>query len=127
MAAEDEIMQLLARYERALNDGDAELAAACYTADGVFLAPALPTIAGQELADGYARIFDAIRLEDTFAVDELVVAGDSAAYALTRSNGLQAIRGSVAASTAAASRELFVFRLQDEGWKIARCMFNAAA
>jgi uncharacterized protein (TIGR02246 family) len=123
MPAEDQITQLLARYERALNESDAELAAACYTADGVFLPPGLPTISCGELADGYARIFAALRLQLTFAVDELVVASETAAHALTRSTGTKTMRASGTEGRYSA-RELFVFRCDESEWKIARSMFN---
>ena len=41
--------------------------------------------AGGALHDAYARTFDAIRLRVEFTIDELVVASDDVAYALTRS------------------------------------------
>jgi uncharacterized protein (TIGR02246 family) len=123
MSAEDEIRALLGTYERSLNDSDADLAAACYTSDGVFMPTTLPTISGESLRDGYAGIFAAIRLSVTFTIDELVVPGDSVAYALTRSNGTQVVNAT-GAESAESNREVFIFARKDGSWKISRYMFN---
>ncbi len=120
------VRKLLATYERSLNTSDADLAASCYTADGIFMPTTLPTASGKELRAAYANIFAAIRLKVTFAVDELVIAGEETAYALTRSNGEVTILGT-GATSAEANREMFVFRREAGGWKIARYMFNKAA
>jgi uncharacterized protein (TIGR02246 family) len=120
------VRKLLATYARSLNTSDADLAASCYTADGIFMPTTLPTASGKELRAAYANIFAAIRLKVTFAVDELVIAGEETAYALTRSNGEVTILGT-GATSAEANREMFVFRREAGGWKIARYMFNKAA
>ena len=73
---DDQIRALLATYERALNTSDAALAASCYTPDGIFMPTALPTAQGAGMEEAYRRIFAAIRLEVTFAIDELVVTSD---------------------------------------------------
>ena len=126
MSAEDEIRALLGTYERSLNDGDADLAAACYASDGVFMPTTLPAISGDGLRDGYAGIFGNIQLSVTFTIDELVVAGDSVAYALTRSNGTQVVNATSAGS-AESNREVFIFAREDGSWKISRYMFNKPA
>lgn len=122
--SESQIRDLLATYERSLNTSDAALAASCYHADGIFMPSTLPTVAGAEMADGYRQIFDAIRLNVTFTIDELVLTSDDAAYALTRSNGTQTVLAS-GHESAESNREIFLFQRTDaEGWKIARYMFN---
>lgn len=126
MPAEDEIRDLLKTYERSLNTSDAALAATCYTGDGMFMPTTLPTAEGAAMADAYAAIFTAIRLEVTFTIDELVVASDTLAYALTRSNGTQTILAT-GARGAESNREIFIFRRENSGWKIARYMFNKPA
>ena len=121
---EDQIKELLATYERSLNTGDAELAASCYRDDGVFMPTTLPTIIGPAMADGYRQIFNAIRLNVTFEIDELVVTSDKNAYAVTRSNGTQTVVASRDVS-AESNREIFLFqRSEPDGWKISRYMFN---
>lgn len=60
----------------------------------------LPTVTGADMADGYRKIFDAVRLDVTFTIDELSVTSDGTAYALTRSGGTQTVQppGTVARS-----------------------------
>jgi uncharacterized protein (TIGR02246 family) len=123
---DDQIRSLLATYERSLNTSDAALAASCYTPDGVFMPTTLPTAEGANMQGAYRQIFDAIRLDVTFAVDELEITSDNSAYALTRSNGTQTVLAT-GDQTAESNREIFVFRNTDTGWKIARYMFNKSA
>ena len=121
---EIQIRDLLATYERSLNSSDAELAAACYAPGGIFMPTTLPTVVGDDMAGGYRRIFDAIRLEVTFTIDELAITSDDSAYALTRSRGTQTVR-STGDQSAESNREIFLFRRTDpDGWKISRYMFN---
>ena len=125
MTDHDQIRHLLATYERSLNTGDAELAASLYASDAVFMPMTLPTATGGDMQHAYEQIFAAIALEVTFTVDELTVAGDDVAYALTRSNGTQLNRAT-GETTAEANREIFIFHRIDGAWKIARYMFNKA-
>jgi uncharacterized protein (TIGR02246 family) len=121
---EDQIRDLLAIYERSLNTGDAALAASCYAPHGIFMPTTLPTVAGADMAEGYRQIFDAIRLNVTFTIDELAVTSEDTAYALTRSNGTQTVLAT-GDESAESNRELFLFQRTDIGdWKIARYMFN---
>ena len=55
----DQIRALLDTYERSLNTSDADLAASCYAADGVFMPTSLPTVTGPDMAKGYGQIFPA--------------------------------------------------------------------
>jgi hypothetical protein len=48
---------------------------------------------------------------------------DKVAYALTRSNGIQTVLAT-GADSAESNREVFIFGLEDEAWKIGRYMFN---
>ncbi len=125
MDATDQIRELLQTYERSLNTSDAELAASLYTADAIFMPTTLPTATGPQMRQAYEQIFAAIQLDVTFTIDELVVASDDIAYALTRSNGNQLDRAADA-STSEANREIFIFQRVDGSWKIARYMFNKA-
>ena len=82
-ATEGQIRELLGTYERSLDTSDADLAASCYTPDGIFTPTTLPTVAGTNMAEGYGQIFEAIRLDVTFTIDELVVTGHDTAYGAT--------------------------------------------
>ena len=86
----------------------------------------LPTAKGAEMEGAYRQIFDAIRLDVAFTIDELEVTSDQSAYALTRSNGTQKVLGS-GDQAAESNREIFLLRNIDTGWKIARYMFNKQA
>lgn len=122
--SETQIRDLLATYERSLNTSDADLAASCYAADGIFMPTTLPTVTGAEMAGGYRQIFDAISLDVAFTIDELAVTSDETAYALTRSNGTQTVLAT-GDESAESNRELFLFQRTDtDGWKISRYMFN---
>lgn len=121
---ENQIRDLLETYERSLNASDAELAAWCYTADGVFMPTTLPTVTGIDMEKGYGQVFDAIRLNVAFTIDELVVTSPDTAYALTRSKGIQTVLATND-EAAEANRELFLFERTDaDGWKISRYIFN---
>ena len=121
---EHQIRELLTTYQRSLNTSNADLAASCYTADGIFMPTTLPTVHGAHMADGYRQIFDAISLHVTFTIDELTVTSDDTAYALTRSNGTQTVLADDDQS-AEPNREIFLFQRTDtDGWKISHYMFN---
>jgi ketosteroid isomerase-like protein len=87
MTSEHDITALLHTYERSLNDSDPDLAASCYATDGVFMPTTQPTATAEGMREAYAQIFSVIHLNVTFTIDELVIASDDLAYALTRSNG----------------------------------------
>ena len=120
---DEQLRALLARYEQSLNSSDAALAASCYAPDGKFMPATLPTANGAEIEGAYRQIFDVIRLDVTFTIDELEVTSDHTAYALTRSSGTQTVLGT-GDQTAESNREMFLLRHVDTGWKIARYMFN---
>ncbi len=113
---------MLTTYEGALNASDAELAASLYTADGVFMPHQFPSSNGPSVQEAYGQIFEAIRLNVAFEIDEVRVAGDFA-FARTRSDGMQTIRATDE-TTPEANRELFTFAKEDGHWKIARYIFN---
>ena len=123
MTNKRDITQLLHTYEQALNESDAALAASCYATDGVFMPTTQPTATAGAMVEAYEGIFRLIHLDVTFTIDELVIASDDVAYALTRSNGTQTVLASDSQS-AESNREVFIFRNEDGAWKIARYMFN---
>ncbi|MDQ2897569.1 MAG: nuclear transport factor 2 family protein [Actinomycetota bacterium] len=123
IAAEQPIRDLLKEYERSLNASDAELAVACYTSDGVFMATTLPTASSEELNDADVRTFAAIRLDVQFTIDELFVASDDVAHALTRSAGTQTTLATGDMS-GESNREIFVFRRQDRDWRFSRYLLK---
>ena len=121
-----QIRALLSTYETSLNTSDAALAASCYTPDGIFMPTTMPTAEGADMEGAYRQIFNAIRLDVSFTIDELTTTSDHDAHALTRSNGTQTVLAT-GDQTAESNREIFLFRHMDTGWKIARYMFNKPA
>jgi ketosteroid isomerase-like protein len=123
MTPENDIRDLLTTYERSLNTSDAALATACFTSDGVFMPTTLPTAVGDGLYNAYAGTFAAIKLSVTFTIDELVIATDELAYALTRSKGTQTVLRTGDQSDES-NREVFIFAREKGAWKISRYLFN---
>jgi uncharacterized protein (TIGR02246 family) len=123
MTDEDEIRSVLARYERALDTGDADLAVSCYAAGAIVMPTTLPTVQGTAIHEWYARFFKTTKMDVRFAIDEVVVASDKVAYAMTRSHGTQTALAHGTASPES-NREIFIFTRGDGAWQIARYMFN---
>ena len=119
---EQQIRDLLATYQKSLNTSDAELAASLYAHNGVFMPQQFPTSQGTEVRGAYGMIFDAIRLDVEFTLDELVVDGDIA-YGQSRSEGTITILATDD-TVPSSARELLVFARQSGEWKIACYMFN---
>jgi uncharacterized protein (TIGR02246 family) len=123
MSNEDEIRDLLKTFERALDTSDAALAAGCYTQDAVAMGAGFPTLSGSEMPGVYVQLFKDVQMNVTFTIDELVVASDAVAYALSRSNGTQSVRES-GVEHPESNREMFILGREEGLWKIARYMFN---
>src|SRR5258706_11979159 len=124
--AEEQLRALLATYETSLNAGDAGRIEQLYTEDGVFMLAGFPTASGRPAVRGaYNAVFANIRIAIHFTVDELSVQGD-VAYARTHSVGTATVVAT-GASGPEANRELFIFTRGENGWKIARYMFNKAS
>lgn len=62
-------------HQRVLNISDAKLACWRYTVDRAYVPALLPTACGDELLGAYGQAFQAIRLDVTFTIDEIVIAG----------------------------------------------------
>ncbi len=121
-----EIRALLEAYETALNTADAAAAAAVYAPDGVFYPHNLPTATGTPaLLASYQQIFETIKLDITFDIHEIAIAGDLA-YATTGSTGHVTVLAP-GITVAEANREVFTFVRLDGAWKVARYMFNKAS
>jgi hypothetical protein len=83
MAAPDDIANLLTTYEQAMVASDPDLAASCWTTDGVLIPAGLPTATGPAIRDTYVQAFAAVRFDFTFKRPPTRSTGGSAA--VTRS------------------------------------------
>jgi uncharacterized protein (TIGR02246 family) len=120
---QQQIGQLLERYETALNSSDVDAVLALYADDGVFMPSSAPTASGTEaVRKAYEFVFSTIRLDIRFTVYEIAVEG-SMAFAHTGSKGQVTVLAE-GVTVPEENRELFVFQKQDGAWKISRYMFN---
>ncbi|MCZ6689812.1 MAG: SgcJ/EcaC family oxidoreductase [Planctomycetota bacterium] len=120
------IQTILDTYEKALNASDVEAVIKLYAHDGVFMPSTFPTAVGIEsVRASYKHVFDMIKLNIAFTVDEIVADG-SIAFARTGSKGSVTILADEK-TVSEENRELFVFQKKDGVWKIARYMFNKAS
>ena len=118
------IEKSLGIYFDALNKSSVAQAVGQYTADGVFMPTGFPTANGtSELTTAYEHVFNAIQLNVTFKVEEIVSLDDNVAFVRTQSNGTQLIRAN-GQKTEELNREFFLMRKENGIWKIARYMFN---
>ncbi len=121
-----EIQKVLGSYEKALNASDVESVIELYADDGVFMPSTFPTAVGIEsVRASYKHVFDMIKLNIAFTVDEIVADG-SIAFARTGSKGSVTILADEK-TVPEENRELFIFQKKAGAWKIARYMFNKAS
>lgn len=116
---------LLSAYETALNASDTATIISLYTVDGVFMPQHRPSQIGTAAVQAaYRHVFDTIKLNIEFQVEEIVQISPEWAFARTNSVGTVTV---LAAGITApeANQELFVLH-KDEGgrWKIARYAFS---
>ncbi len=119
------IETVLSTYEKALNASDADTVMTLYADDGVFMAQhRVPNVGKEAVRAAYEGVFQAIKLDIEFTVDEVLQVAPQWAFARTRSEGLVTVNAT-GDKGQEANQELFVFQKQDDGrWKIARYIFS---
>ena len=124
--AEAAIHQQLTRYEQALNGSDVDRVMALYADDAVFLPQhSLPAVGRDAVRAAYLHVFDTIKLDIRFAIDEVRPLSRDWAFARTRSNGAVKVLGSDRPAGAEANQELFLMHREADGqWRIARYIFS---
>jgi uncharacterized protein (TIGR02246 family) len=125
-AAEVAIRQQLHRYEQALNSSDVDRVMTLYADDAVFMPQhSLPVIGRDAVRTAYRHVFDTIKLDIRFAIDEVRPLSRDWAFARTRSNGTVKVLGSDQLAGAEANQELFLLHREADGqWRIARYIFS---
>ncbi|WP_160147362.1 YybH family protein [Methylopila sp. Yamaguchi] len=115
----------LEAYEAALNASDTDKVMAVFASDGVFMAPNSPSAVGLDAVLGaYNGIFHAIAFDTELHVDEIVQVAADWAFVRTHSAGFVTVNATND-RVADANHELFVFRKDDDAWKIARYSFSS--
>lgn len=129
LAADDAaaVVDVLDRYQTALNAADVAAIVKLYTPDGVQMAPDTPAAVGAEaVAASYEGTFKAIDLKLTFTVDEVKLLGPRDALIRSHSQGTVKVNGGDQPAGPAAFKELFVLHRQDgEAWKLSHYSFSA--
>ena len=119
------IETVLSTYEKALNASDADTVITLYADDGVFMAQhRVPNVGKEAVHAAYDGVFQTIKLDIEFTVDEIIQVAPEWAFARTRSEGFVTINAT-GDKGPEANQELFVFQKQDDDtWKIARYIFS---
>jgi uncharacterized protein (TIGR02246 family) len=129
VAAQDldrtKIEAVLATYEKALNESSTDTVMTLYASDGVFMPQhSLPNVGKNAVRAAYSHVFEAIKLNIKFTIDEILQVSPEWAIARTRSAGFVTINATGDRGPEA-NQELFVFQKQESGdWKIARYIFS---
>lgn len=122
---QQQIEAVLSQYERSLNTKDTPTIVTLYTQDGVFMPQHSPAQVGIEAVEGaYKAVFQMLSLDVTFTIHEIEVVGDYA-FARTSSKGTPVLLAENLRSDEF-NNELFVFRKENDTWKIARYLFATA-
>jgi len=120
------ILKQLKRYERALNASDIDSVMTLYAEDGVFMPQHSPPAVGHDaVRAAYQRVFDMIKLDIRFQIDEIRALSRNWAYARTRSAGTVKLLASDQPPGPEANQELFLLHCETNGqWRIARYIFS---
>ena len=85
----------------------------------------LPVIGRNAVRTAYRQVFDAIKLNIRFEIDEIRPLSTDWAYARTRSNGTVKVLASGQAQAPEVNQELFILHRADDGrWRFARYIFS---
>ena len=120
------ITQQLNHYEQALNASDTDRVMTLYADDAVFMPQnSLPSIGREAIRAAYKDVFDTIKLNVRFQIDEIHVLSPNWAYARTRSNGTVKVLASEQPAGPEANQELFVLHRKTDGqWRFSRYIFS---
>jgi uncharacterized protein (TIGR02246 family) len=112
-------------YFTALNAGDLDGILAVFADDGSVMADEFPSATGQEqLRRLFTAIFKARSFGRELHIDRIVEAGDLAAVQTHTTGTLTMVETNT--TIEGLSRELWVLRRADSGWRIVDYMFNRA-
>jgi uncharacterized protein (TIGR02246 family) len=124
-ADDKDIREVVAAYEKGLNASDAAGITKLYTADAVVMAPNNSPAVGQEIIGKvYGGLFQAVKLDIKFEVDEVKTLSDK--WAMARTHSKFTVKVGDAVPQPDANQELFLFQKGDDGkWRIARYSYSS--
>lgn len=119
------IRQTMTAYNAALNGGRTGAVLPLYTTDGVFMAPYSQSSIGiAAVRTAYDHVFDELKFDVRFTIDEIVPISPDWAFVRTNSAGTTH-HASTGRVTSEANQELFILRRGvDRKWRIARYSFS---
>ncbi|AVE05423.1 MULTISPECIES: YybH family protein [Pseudomonas] len=125
-AVKTAITQQLNRYEAALNSSDIDRVMTLYTDDAVFMPQySLPAVGRDAVRAAYRQVFNTIKLDIRFTIDEIRPLSRDWAFARTRSNGTVKRLSSDQQSSAEGNQEIFLLHRETGGqWRFARYIFT---
>ncbi|MFJ2478808.1 YybH family protein [Pseudomonas sp. NPDC087598] len=128
--AEDPVKTAVTRqldnYEAALNASDVDRVMTLYAADAVFMPQHSPPAVGRDAVRAtYRQVFNTIRLDIRFTVDEIQQLSSDWAFARTRSNGTVKLLSGDQPARAEGNQEIFLLHREADGqWRFARYIFT---
>lgn len=125
-AVKTAVTRQLHNYEAALNASDVEGVMTLYAADAVFMPQHSPPAEGREaVRAAYRQVFNTIRLDIRFTVDEIRQLSSDWAFARTRSKGTVKLLSGDQPAHAEGNQEIFLLHREADGqWRFARYIFT---
>jgi len=121
-----EIVDVIKTYEKALNTSDTQAALALYGSEHVFMPEYSQALSGRDAVKaGYDYVFENLKLNVTFTIHEIVEMGGDLAYVRTTSAGKTDVLPKNL-TRKEANNELFIFRKEEGKWKIHRYLFASS-
>jgi uncharacterized protein (TIGR02246 family) len=118
-----EIVDVIKAYEKALNTSNTEAALALYGREPMFMPEYSQALSGRDAVKaGYDYVFENLRLHVKFTIHEIVEMGGDLAYVRTTSAGETDVLPKKVTKKEG-NNELFIFRKEDGKWKIHRYLF----
>lgn len=123
MKETEDIKKTLFTYRDALNESSTSKVLTLYSENGVFMPSGAPTAIGKpQIKAAYNFVFEKIKLNIEFYIDEIEIVGDYG-FARTTSKGTTYIHAT-GETIPEENRELFILKQEAGSWKIDNYMFN---
>ncbi|CAI8714606.1 YybH family protein [Pseudomonas sp. IT-P176] len=125
-AVKTAVTQQLSHYEAALNASDVDGVMSLYADDPVFMPQnSLPAVGRKAVREAYRQVFDAIKLDVRFTIDEIRPLSRDWVFARTRSDGtVKTLTGDLQARSEG-NQEIFLLHRETDGqWRFARYIFS---
>lgn len=125
-AVKTAVTQQINHYEAALNASDVDSVMTLYGDDAVFMPQHSPPAVGRDaVRAAYRQVFNTIKLDIRFTIDEIRPLSRDWAFARTRSNGTAKLLSGDRQASAEGNQEIFLMHRETDGqWRFARYIFS---